>query len=492
MQAVTKIITWINDNITWGIPMLVLMIGTGIFLSIRLKFLQFTKVRHILRCTVGRMFYRKGDSHGAVSPFQAMCTALAATIGTGSIAGVAGAIALGGPGAVFWMWISALVGMITKFCEVTLAVHFRERNAKGDWVGGPMYYIKNGLGKNWQFLAVLFSLFGAFAAFGIGNIVQSNQITVSILQTCKSFGVADENILRYIGYGVAAVITIITALVLMGGIKRIGSVTERLVPIMSILYILVMLVVVLANLRVIGKVFESIFVGAFTPRAFTGGVAGITIFSAMKNGVGRGVFSNEAGLGSAPIAHAASNTDSPVKQGFFGVVEVFFVTIVICTMTALTILSPSFSHPELFSIPWGTAADAQLTMQAASTVFDSRIAALLISVALALFALSTILSWGLYGVRCMEYLLGSKSIIPYKIVFCLLLPVGAIVQNSAFVWGLANLLNSLMAIPNLIALLLLSGVVVRLVKNYFIFQNSIRMLKGKEPRKRANLRFYDG
>ncbi|MEG0035937.1 MAG: amino acid carrier protein, partial [Oscillospiraceae bacterium] len=393
MQGIVEFITNVNNavnDVVWGIPMMLLIVGTGLYFSIRLGFLQFRKFGYTMKNTIGKIFHKTESEKGAVTPFQAMTTALAATVGTGNIAGVAGAIALGGPGAVFWMWVSALFGMATKFSEVVLAVKFRERNEKGDWVGGPMYYIKNGLGKNWKWLAVLFSIFGAIAAFGIGNMTQVNTIAGSVVTLVDQFtngtATAPEMTIRII---VGVVIALFTALVIIGGVKRIGSVTEKLVPLMSLIYIVGALMVVITNIGSIGEVMKSIFVGAFNPSAVLGGAVGIGIMQAMKRGVGRGVFSNEAGLGSAPIAHAATSETDPVKQGLFGIFEVFADTIVICTLTALTVLMSGTA------ITYGEEAGAELTIAAFTGTFGGKAASVIITVGITLFATSTIFSWGL-------------------------------------------------------------------------------------------------
>ncbi|MEG1683119.1 MAG: sodium:alanine symporter family protein [Oscillospiraceae bacterium] len=457
MELILSINGFVN-GIVWGVPMMVLIVGAGIYFTIGTGFLQFRKFGYTMKNTIGKCFKKTEAKAGAVTPFQAMTTALAATVGTGNIAGVAGAIALGGPGAVFWMWVSALFGMATKFSEVTLAIHYRERNAQGDWVGGPMYYIKNGLGKKWTWLAVLFSLFGGLAAFGIGNMTQVNTIASSVSSAIVEF-IPDANV-KAIALAVGIIVAVLAALVLLGGLKRIGAVTEKLVPFMAIIYIVGTLAVICTHISHIGTVFQSIFVGAFSPQAFVGGVVGITIGEAIKKGVGRGVFSNEAGLGSAPIAHAAADTDSAVRQGLFGIFEVFADTIVICTLTALTILMSGIP------IAYGQAAGAELTISAFTTTFGGKASGIIVAIGITLFATSTILSWGLYGTRCAEFLFGSKAIKPYQILFILFIVVGA-TMNLATAWAIADTLNGLMAIPNLIALLALSGTVFKLTKEYF-------------------------
>lgn len=327
-----EMIAQINDVINgfvWGVPMMLLIVGTGVYFTIRTGFLQFRKFGYAMKHTIGKCFHKVEAKEGSVTPVQALTTALAATVGTGNIAGVCGAIAAGGPGAIFWMWVSALFGMCTKFAEVTLAIKYRERNDKGDWVGGPMYYIKNGLGQNWKWLGAVFATFGMLAAFGIGNMTQVNTIATTVGSAITQFTSLPESTLKIVYLVIGIIVAIISAMVYLGGLKRIGNVTEKLVPFMAVIYIVGCLIVIVTNSQHIGTVFSDIFRGAFNPSAVLGGAIGIGISQAIKKGVGRGVFSNEAGLGSAPIAHAAADTDSPVKQGLFGVFEVFADTIII-------------------------------------------------------------------------------------------------------------------------------------------------------------------
>ena len=378
-------------------------------------------------------------------------------------AGVTGAIILGGPGAVFWMWVSALFGMVTKFSEVTLAVKYRERNEKGDWCGGPMYYIKNGLGPKWKWLGTVFAVLGAIAAFGIGNIAQVNSIADSVKSVAIAFNedAANKEMLICLITGIC--VAIFVALVLLGGVKRIGQVTEKLVPGMAVIYIVCALVVVFANLSAVPGVFASIFKGAFNPAAVTGGAAGMSIKLAMTKGVGRGVFSNEAGLGSAPIAHAATSEKNPVKQGLYGIFEVFMDTIVICTLTALVVLCSGAADGNYGN---NAAAGVSTTVAGFSSVFGAKAGSVILAVGLLLFATSTILGWALYGTRCAEFLFGSKIIRPYQIIFCLVVVAGA-VADLTLVWDISDTLNGLMSIPNLIALLLLSPVVIKLTREHF-------------------------
>ena len=469
-MTLTDIVKVLN-GIAWGPWMLLLLVGTGVYLSARMGFLQFRKFGYAMKNTIGRIFHKQTAGDGEVTPFQAVATALAATVGTGNIAGVTGAIAVGGPGAVFWMWLSALFGMATKYAEVVLAVRYRERNAKGDYVGGPMYYIKNGLGPKWRGLAVAFSLLGAIAAFGIGNMTQVNTIAGSINTAIDAFGGnTAATSFQLFGQSVpvsSAVIGMlvagVVAMVLFGGIKRIGSVAEKMVPFMAAIYIVCALCVVFANLGSLGKIFTMIFQGAFNAEAALGGAFGITLMSTIQKGVGRGVFSNEAGLGSAPMAHAASSEIDPVKQGLYGIFEVFMDTIVICTLTAMTMLC---GVERGVPIQWGESAGAELISASFSTVFGSRMGALIIAIGIGLFALSTILSWALYGSRCFEFLAGTRFVPAYQVAYVLAVVVGATMELE-LVWNIADTLNGFMAIPNLIALLGLSGVVVKLTKNYF-------------------------
>lgn len=455
-----KLIEEINsavNNFIWGVPAMVCIIGVGLYLSIRTGFIQIRKFKYAMKTTIGRIFKKRDASDGSITPFQAVCTALAATVGTGNIAGVAGAIALGGPGAVFWMWISALLGMCTKFAEVTLAVHFRERNQEGDLVGGPMYYIKNGLGKKWQFLAVLFSLFGVLTVFGTGNATQVNTITTAIDSALLNYNVCTSKTIPQINLILGIVIAVLVALVLLGGVKRIGKVTEKLVPFMALFYIALAIGVVILNIGNLPTVFASIFEGAFNPRSVTGGVVG-SIFICMKRGVSRGIFSNEAGLGTGSIAHACADTQKPVKQGFFGIFEVFTDTIVICTLTALVILCSGVT------INYGANAGAELTILGFTSTYGNWIS-IFSAIAMCCFAFSTILGWGLYGARCIEFLFSPKVIKPFMVVYALVAIVGA-TMDLGLIWGIADTFNGLMSIPNLIALFLLSGTVIKLVKEY--------------------------
>ncbi len=458
MLAMIESINSAVNNFIWGVPAIICIIGVGLYLSIRTNFLQIRKFPYAMKITLGRMLKKREASDGALTPFQAVCTALAATVGTGNVAGVAGAIAIGGPGAVFWMWISALLGMCTKFSEVTLAVHCRERKKDGDYVGGPMYYIKNGLKKHWHWLAYLFSAFGVLTVFGTGNATQVNTITTAIDSALYNYNLISEDGAATLNLIIGIVLAGLIALILLGGIKRIGQVTEKLVPFMAIMYILLALGVIVVHVGAVPAVFSSIIRGAFDPAAVTGGAVG-SFFMSMKKGVSRGIFSNEAGLGTGSIAHACADTRKPVKQGFFGIFEVFVDTIVICTLTALVILCSGVP------VGYGAAAGAELTISGFTSVYGGWVS-IFTAVAMCCFAFSTIIGWGLYGTRCIEFLFGSKANKPFMLVYSLVAIVGA-TMNLGLMWSIAETFNGLMVIPNLIAVFLLSGVVVKMVKDYF-------------------------
>jgi len=434
------------NGIVWGPLIIVLIIGTGTYLSINTKFFSITKIGYVLKNTLLKMFAKDDKGEGEVTAFQAVATALAATVGTGNIAGVATAIALGGPGAVFWMWLAAIMGMTTKFAEVVLAVNYREKTPDGRFVGGPMYYITNGLGKNWKWMAVLFAFFGTFASFGIGCMVQSNSVALSAQST---FGVP------VMVTGI--VLAILTGAVIIGGIKRIGAFTEKLVPFMSAIYIVGGLWLIIANASQLPRAFSLIFTNAFTGTAAVGGFAGTVMMQAIRYGVARGIFTNEAGLGSAPIAHAAATTDHPVRQGLWGVFEVFMDTIIICSITALSIMVTGV---------WESGESGAVLSAMAFDVGLPGVGKYIVSIGLILFAYSTILGWEYYGERCLEYLLGTKPIMAYRIIWVVAVVVGA-VGGLTFMWDLADTLNALMAFPNLVGVLMLSPVVFKLTKEYF-------------------------
>ena len=457
LQIIETINTAVN-NFIWGVPAMVCIFGVGLYLSIRTNFLQIRKFPYAIKTTLGRIFRKRDASDGAITPFQAVCTALAATVGTGNIAGVAGAIAIGGPGAIFWMWVSALFGMCTKYAEVTLAVHYREINANGELVGGPMYYIKNGLSKKWHWLAYLFAAFGVLTVFGTGNATQVNTITTAINSALLNYNVISESAVSTSNLIIGIIIAILIAMILLGGIKRIGHVTEKLVPFMALLYILLGLGVILLNIQNVSAVFASIFRGAFQPRAVTGGIV-LSMFTSLKKGVSRGIFSTEAGLGTGSIAHACADTKKPVKQGMFGIFEVFTDTIVICTLTALVILCSGVA------VDYGKAAGAELTILGFTSTYGSWVS-IFTAIAMCCFAFSTAVGWGLYGARCIEFLFSEKVIKPFMVIYSLVAILGA-TANLGLMWSIAETFNGLMAIPNLIALFLLSGTVVKLTKEYF-------------------------
>ncbi len=444
MELIGNVVTQIN-GIVWGPLMLVLILGTGFFLQVRLKFMPITNVGLGFRMVWGGRKKGVGES-GEISPFAALMTALAATVGTGNIAGVATAIALGGPGALFWMWCTALVGMATKYSEVLLSVKYREVDHLGEHIGGPMYAIKNGLGKKWAWLGVAFALFGGIAGFGIGNMVQSNAVA-DVLDT--SFGIPE--------WFSAIICMVLVGAVILGGIKRIGLVAEALVPTMCVGYVVFALIVLIINAAEIPSALGLVFSNAFTPTAATGGFAGAAVWAAIQFGVARGIFSNEAGLGTAGIAQAAGTTKSPVRSGLIGMMGTFIDTLIICTMTGLAIIS---------SGAWSSGeSGAALTSLAFETTIPG-VGNYLVAISLAVFAFTTILGWSYYAEKCWQFLAGEKSEKPFRILWTLAVPVGATLQLD-FVWLLADTLNAFMAIPNLIALLLLSPIVVKMTRDYF-------------------------
>ena len=458
MLSVIENVNNVLNGFIWGVPAMVCILGGGLYLSIVTGFIQIRKFGYAIRCTVGRIFRKWEAKDGAITPFQAVCTALAATVGTGNIAGVAGAIAIGGPGAVFWMWVSALLGMCTKFAEVTLAVRFRERNDRGDYVGGPMYYIKNGLGKRWMCLAYAYALFGVCAVFGTGNATQVNTITAAIDTALLNYHVIQPENVAICNLAIGIVIAIIVALILLGGIKRIGQVSEKLVPAMALLYIILGLGLIAMRIDQVPAVFASIFRGAFDPAAVTGGVVG-SFFLSMTKGVSRGIFSNEAGLGTGSIAHACADTKKPVKQGMFGIFEVFMDTIIICTLTALVVL---LSGVE---IVYGQAAGAEWTINGFTSVYGNWVS-IFTAVAMCCFAFSTIIGWGLYGARCAEFLFGAKIIVLFNIAYSLISIVGATV-DLGLIWSVSDTFNGFMTVPNLVAVFLLAPELLKLIKAHF-------------------------
>ena len=443
------------NNFIWGLPAMICIIGAGLWLTVRTRAIQVRRFGTAMHSTLGRVFEKRAAKDGSISPFQAVCTALAGTVGTGNIAGVAGALAIGGPGAVFWMWCSAFLGMCTKFSEVVLAIHFREKNAQGEYIGGPMYYIKNGLGPKWKWLASLYALFGVLTVFGTGNATQVNTIVSSIDTALTSFNLIDADQMSVMKLMIGIIIALLVSVVLLGGIKRIGQVTEKLVPFMALLYIVLSVGVILLNIQNVPHVFRMIFEGAFNPKAITGGLVG-SMFVSLKKGVSRGIFSNEAGLGTGSIAHACSDTDDAVQQGYFGIFEVFMDTIVICTMTALVILCSGVP------VAYGQAAGAELTISGFIATYGNWVS-IFTAVSMCCFAFSTIISWGLYGSRCVEFILTGKAVKPFLVAYSLVSIVGATI-DLGLLWDIAETFKGMMAIPNLVALFLLSGVVVKLVK----------------------------
>ena len=442
MEAISALVGEVN-GIVWGPAMLVLILGTGLFLSIGLKLMPIRRLGYGFRqLWIGR----RAEGEGDITPFNALMTSLSATIGTGNIAGVGTAIAMGGPGALFWMWCTALVGMATKYAEAVLAVKYREVDEKGNHVGGPMYYIKNGLGQRWVWLGTAFAIFGMLAGFGIGNMVQANSVAHAVE---TNFGVP------VILSGV--IMAVLAALVLIGGIRSIAQVAGKLVPFMAIAYVLGGLAVLAVNATEIPAAIGFILNDAFTPSAATGGFAGATVWAAIRFGVARGVFSNEAGLGSAPIAHAAAETDNPVRQGTIAMLGTFIDTLIVCSITGLVI------------VVTGAWTSGETGAALSSAAFDHGLwgyGHLVVTFGLVLFAFTTVLGWSVYGEKCTEYLFGVKAILPFRVLWVIAIVVGA-TRELDFVWLLADTLNALMALPNLVALLLLSPVVFRLTQEYF-------------------------
>ncbi|SFC45236.1 alanine or glycine:cation symporter, AGCS family [Marinospirillum celere] len=446
METIESLVSSIN-GVVWGPLMLVLILGVGLFLSVGLKLMPILKLGEGFKLMVKGTQAKSGEADsGEIPPFQALMTALSATVGTGNIAGVATAIFLGGPGALFWMWITALVGMATKFSEAVLAVNFREVDENGRHVGGPMYYIKNGLGPKWAWLGTLFAIFGGIAAFGIGNTVQANSVA-DVLEANFNLPAAVTGV----------VIMVLVGMVLIGGIRRIGRVAAALVPFMAISYLLVGLVVLAINASAIPSAVVMIVEYAFTPIAAQGGFAGAAVWAAIRFGVARGIFSNEAGLGSAPIAHASAQTKSPIRQGMIAMLGTFIDTLIICSITGLVIITSGV---------WTSGISGAALTSAAFGAALPGMGNYVVAIALAVFAFTTILGWSFYGERCAEYLFGVKAIKPYRLFWILAIPVGALV-NLEFIWLLADTLNAMMALPNLIALVLLSPVVFKLTKEYF-------------------------
>ena len=449
MESIANLIRAINSQV-WGIPMLVMILGVGVFLTVGLKLMPILKLSAGFKLLwSGRIPEKEEDIQGEISPFNALMTSLSATIGTGNIAGVATAIYLGGPGALFWMWCTALVGMATKYAEAVCAVKYRETDEKGNHVGGPMYYIKNGLSHKWAWLGTAFAIFGSIAGFGIGNTVQSNSVAAAVE---ASFGIPPM--------ASGLVMMILVGLVLMGGIKRIADVAGKLVPLMAAFYFASGMLVLGIHISEIPAAFSLIISSAFTPVAAQGGFAGAAVWAAIRFGVARGIFSNEAGLGSAPIAHAAAQTKNPVAQGLVAMLGTFIDTIVVCSITGLSIV---------VSGAWLTGqTGAALTSAAFASVLPG-LGNYVVAIALSIFAFTTVLGWSFYSEKCIQYLFGVKAIVPFRVLWVVAVPIGA-TSSLEFIWLLADTLNAMMAIPNLIALLLLSPVVFKLTQEYFALQ----------------------
>ena len=451
MERIIEIISEVNsvvNGFVWGPVMLTLLIGTGLFLSFRTNFLQFRKFVYVMSHTIGSVFKKEQHNKDAsgVSAFQAVATAMAGTIGTGSIAGIATAIVSGGPGAVFWMWVSALLGMITKYSEIVLSLKYREKNEEGKWVGGPMYYIQNGLGLKW--LAAIFAVCAMLACLGTGNATQSNSISIAL-----------ESTLGVSPWATGIVLCILVAAVILGGMRRIASVNEKLVPFMAVFYVAGAIVALILNIKEVPAAFALIFREAFNLKSAAGGVAGYGIMTAMHYGFARGVFSNEAGLGSAPIAHAASSTKDPVDQGLWGMFEVFFTTIIICTLSALTILTTGLWQTGEFQ-------GAALSIASFNKIIPG-IGGVIVTLGTIFFACSTILGWAYYGEVSVQYLFKNKSAVwVYRVIYVGVTLVGAI-GSLDLIWSISETMNGFMAIPNLIGIVGLYKVVCVLTKERF-------------------------
>lgn len=441
------------NRFVWGVPALVLIIGVGLYLSLRTGFAQIILFPRALRMFWSRIRGRNSSSDG-VSSYQALCTALAATVGTGNLAGVAGAIAIGGPGSVFWMWVCGLLGMVTKYAEALLAVRYRVRNSEGERIGGPMYIITGGMGMKWSWLAAVYCFFGVVAAFGVGNATQTNAVIDGINSAITALG-GNESLWGNVVMGAA--LAILVVVMLLGGAKRVASIAERLVPAAAVFYILLCVGVLCIRVKAIPGAVTAIFTGAFSPKSVTGGMIG-SAFTALRVGAARGVFTNEAGMGTAAIAHGAANVKEPTEQGLMGIMEVFLDTIVICTMTALVILCSGTS------IVYGVDTGMTLTAQAFSLVYGDWIC-IPLGFALCCFAIATILGWGMYGARCAQYLFGEQAWRPFVLLQAFTVIVGAVL-STATIWLLSETVNGLMAIPNLIALAWLSPVVADITKKF--------------------------
>lgn len=450
----TEILDAINGFV-WGVPALVLILSVGLLLSVRTGWAQF---RYFIAAI--RAFFRKPEKTEGISPYRALCTALAATVGTGNLAGVAGAIAIGGPGAVFWIWVCAILGMATKFAEATLSVRYRVSDGKGGYMGGPMYMVQQGMGKRWQPIGFIYCCFGVVAAFGVGSAAQINAVLGGINGAVKALGGQESDFVNLL-IGVA--LAVLAVAVLLGGAKRIGAAASFLVPLASVFYILLCLCVLVLKASAIPAAFAAIVQGAFQPKAVTGGVVGSAIM-ALRIGTSRGVFTNEAGMGTAGMAHGSAQVQHPVQQGFMGIIEVFLDTVVICTMTALVILCSGKS------IPYGKDLGIKITTDAFSYVFGSWVH-IPLALALCCFAIATIMGWGLYGIRCAEYIFGRNAWKPFALLQGFSVVLGAVLSTGT-VWSLSETANGMMAIPNLLILLCLSPELLRLIKEYQKFYDS--------------------
>ena len=464
MKAVYDVLDWIDGNILWGIPMLILILGTGILLSIRSKFFQVREFGYALKQTMGKTFKLRSsknksalNNEKAITPFEAFCTGVSGTVGTGNIVGVTTAILSGGPGAVFWMWVSAFFGMITKYAEITLAVFFRKKDEKGEYIGGPMYFIEKGTKQKW--LAILFAIFTMLAAIGMSSVqadtIQTTWKTTFYMPTWLT----------------AVIISVFTALVVIGGIKRIGKVTSIIVPFMAVFFIIMAIIVVCVNITAVPAVIASIFTSAFTTKSLLGGFAGYGIMMAMRYGFARGVFSNEAGLGSSCIAHSSADEVEPVKQGLWGILEVFIDTFIVCTLTALFVLTSGVGN-------LGNGADTALGAFTSVGGFVGDIFKYSYAIILPLFAFSTILAWAVYGAKACQYVFGKKSNLPFNVLYVIMIIAMGFLTFFAgdnigadFVWLISDMTNALMAIPNLVGIVALSGLLVKITKNFFDRKN---------------------
>ena len=477
LEQITNVNNAIN-GVVWGMPGLILLIGTGILMTCCTKWFQVSHIGHWWKNTIGSLFKKNVIGHrkekGTISPFQALCTALAATVGTGNIAGVAAAICIGGAGAVFWMWLAAFFGMMTNFSENVLGIYFRRKNSEGEWSGGAMYYLKDGLGKKkgckhiGTVLAVLFCIFTVLAAFGIGSMGQVNKIVANVAAAFDISALSSVTVLGDISlYNVilGAVIMALVAMITLGGLKRIANVAEKIVPVMVVLFVVGSMVIIAVNVSQVGAAFKAIFVNAFTPIAAIGGGIGTVVSKVVTQGFKRGVFSNEAGLGSSVMVHSNSSVREPVKQGMWGVFEVFADTMVVCTMTALVVLTSGAYNLETGAIMEGYT-DATLVAGAFNSVFSwGNIGGKFVAIAMFLFAFTTVLGWSHYGSKAWEYLFGAKSVVVFKLIHIVTIMFGA-VMTSSLAWDISDTFNGLMMIPNLIGVVVLVPLVMKITKNY--------------------------